>query len=124
MPEPTLRFSVGDEISYLQVTRSRDYSFYPVMTNYTTTRIRGKVIRIRDLEVEKLNYSTVRQAPERERSQYLVTVLFGNKIHTTYHGCMVAVRRFRPPAPAAPQVLQWNSDVLFDLHPSSKVCCR
>lgn len=129
-----LPFQVGDTISYLEIVRSLCFEYYPIEVSYTAIPVRGKVIKIRDLEVDKLSIDTIARTPDIERSRYLVTVLLGNKMRSTYHGCMVElqVHNTNPTSPqpepaTAPIAVQnfWcNHDVLFDLHPSSKVCCR
>lgn len=89
--ESPLPFKVGDQISYIHITRDRDYGFFPVVTSYKGTRVTGTVRAIRDTQEDKLDYKTVSKTPEIERSQYLITVKTAKGIRTDYNGKMIEI---------------------------------
>jgi len=68
------KLKVGDLVYFQYVKRDRDYNYYPVTVNYEVQDIVGTIIHIRDCNVDKLGYKTVRDKPEIERSRYVVTV--------------------------------------------------
>jgi hypothetical protein len=80
----------GDKISFQYVSRDRDYSYFPAITNYEVEDVAGTVIHIRNLDEDKLSFSTVRKNPEIERSKYIVTVKSHAKgIGKYYNGRMI-----------------------------------
>jgi len=85
-------FKVGDQISYIHITRTRDYSYFPVATQYEGTRVTGTVRAIRNTKQDILNIKTVSKTPEIERSQYLITVKTPKGIRTDYHGRMIEIQ--------------------------------
>jgi len=46
------KYNIGDEISYINIKRNRDYNYYPVVTYYTGTKVTGIVKAIRDTETK------------------------------------------------------------------------
>jgi uncharacterized protein YcnI len=87
-----LTYKLNDEIQFGVIERFRDYSFFPVATKYTYTEVTGKVINIRDIEIDKLEYKTVYKNPELERSRYLITIKTNEGIKKYYDCRIVNVR--------------------------------
>jgi hypothetical protein len=77
----------GQSIKFQYVKRHEDRGFYPPDVNYEVESQEGTVIKVRDLNAEKLQPKTVMYGPKVERSRYLLTVQTSdNKVKSFYSG--------------------------------------
>ena len=88
------QLTAGNKVKFQYVDRNRDYGTYPVNIQYQIGDYEGTVLEVRDTEVQKLEYNSVKRKPEVERSRYLMVVqLSDKKIKSFYDGRIINVQK-------------------------------
>lgn len=87
----------GTTISFQYIDRIVNTKTLPPEITYEAKNYTGKVLQVRDIELEGLSRHALKRNPSLERSQYLLTVRFpDNKIKSFYSGRMVNLTQIKP----------------------------